>query len=101
MAAYLIAHFRIEDADGYAAYGQGVLPLIQKYEGRLLVADDAATVLEGNHPEGRVVVVEFPSLAIAREWRSSDEYEKLNRIRQSSTETFSLVLVDGFVPPPL
>ncbi len=98
MPSYFITHFSISDPAAYDRYVEAVVPLIQGNHGRLLVADDAAILIEGSHEEGRVVVVEFPSLDAARAWQDTPEYQAAAEIRKSATHTHSMILVAGFDP---
>ncbi|MFV1998886.1 MAG: DUF1330 domain-containing protein [Acidimicrobiia bacterium] len=99
MSAYFVTNFTITDPGEYERFVGEAVPLIEAHNGKLLVADDSAIVIEGNHQDGRVVVIEFPSLAEANAWRSSAAYQAASEIRKSSTVTHSMFIVDGFVPP--
>jgi uncharacterized protein (DUF1330 family) len=94
MAAYVIAEIEITDPAGYRAYGQVVPATVEKYGGRFLVRGGAATVLEGEWPERRRVVLEFPSKEAALQWWNSPEYEKPMAMRRASSKG-RLVLVEG------
>jgi uncharacterized protein (DUF1330 family) len=99
VSAYFITNFTITDPGEYERFVGEAVPLIEAHNGKLLVADDSAVVIEGQSQDGRVVVIEFPSLAEADAWRSSAEYQAASEIRKSSTVTHSMFIVDGFVPP--
>jgi uncharacterized protein (DUF1330 family) len=94
MAAYVIGHVEIKDADGYARYSAQVAATVEKYGGRFLVRGGAYEVREGSFPKLRLVMLEFPDLAAARRWYGSPEYSPLIPQRQASTET-TLLLVEG------
>jgi uncharacterized protein (DUF1330 family) len=51
-------------------------------------------VLEGEWDTLRLVVIEFPDMAAARAWWTSDEYEPLKPLRRGASTT-NIVLVDG------
>ncbi len=99
MSAYFITNFTITDSSEYERFVGEAVPLIEAHNGRLLVADDSAVVIEGRAQDGRVVVIESPSLADADAWRSSARYQAASDIRKSSTVTHSMFIVDGFDPP--
>lgn len=99
MPGYLIAHFSITDEEGYGRYVEATVPLLEAHKAKLLVADDAATVLEGEYSDGRLVIVEFPSLDEAKAWYESSEYQEAIKIRQDATCTHSMILVTSFEPP--
>ncbi|GMQ98142.1 MAG: coronamic acid biosynthesis protein CmaL [Acidimicrobiia bacterium] len=98
VSAYFITNFTITDSDEYERFVAKAIPLIEAHNGRLLVADDSVVVIEGRNQDGRVVVIEFPSLAEADAWRSSDAYRAASEIRKASTDTHSMFIVDGFDP---
>ena len=94
MAAYVIAHVRVEDPELYEDYRSQVLATIEAHGGRFLVRGGKAELLEGTRDPARVVVLEFPSYEKAKTWYESDEYGPLIEIRQSAS-TGDLILVDG------
>ena len=79
MSGYLIAHFSITDEEGYGRYVEATIPLLEAHKAKLLVADDAATVLEGEYSDGRLVIVEFPSLEEARRGMSRQNIRRLSQ----------------------
>ncbi len=99
MSGYFITHFTVTDTATYDRYVEAVVPTIQAHRGKVLVATEDVQVIDGDVAHGRVVVVEFPSVAAADEWRSSPEYKVAAEIRSSATQTHSMILVAGFEPP--
>jgi len=94
MSAYLIADVNVENADIYAEYRRQVLPLIERYGGRFIVRGGAHETLEGDWRPARLVVIEFPSMAVLKEWYRSPEYTKLIELRQGASRG-SLLAVEG------
>jgi uncharacterized protein (DUF1330 family) len=94
MAAYIIVDVEISDPVLYAAYIRVVPPTIAKYGGRFIVRGGRTVTLEGSWDPGRVVVVEFPSVELAREWWASEEYREPKALRQSASVT-DMILVEG------
>ena len=94
MAAYLIADVNVENQDVYAEYRRQVLPLIEKYGGRFIVRGGAHETLEGGWRPARLVVIEFPSMAVLKDWYGSPEYKKLIALRQTASRG-SLLAVEG------
>jgi uncharacterized protein (DUF1330 family) len=47
LTVYVVAQLRIHDRERYDAYAAGFMPVLIRYGGRLLAADEAPTVLEG------------------------------------------------------
>ncbi len=94
MSAYLIAQMEVTDPETYEEYRGQVAPTVERYGGRFLVRGGAVQELEGEWTAKRMVVIEFPDMASLREWYQSDEYERLKRIRQSSS-TATVLAVEG------
>lgn len=94
MPAYVIADVDVEDPVRYEDYKRLVPLSISKYGGRFLARGGEVQTLEGEWAPGRFVIVEFPSLAQARQWWDSPEYAPAKALRQA-TSTGSLILVEG------
>ena len=94
---HFIAHFTVNDADGYRQYEKGFFPVLKASGARFLTYDDNVRVLEGERPEGRTVIIEFPSEAALDGWWDSPEYRELAALRQAATTTHSISVVHA--PP--
>ncbi|MFN2447076.1 MAG: DUF1330 domain-containing protein [Vicinamibacterales bacterium] len=95
MPAYLIVDIAaVHDPETSARYRAEVSSGLEAAGGRYLVRGGAVEVLEGHWRPGHVVVVEFPSMAAARRWWESSDYEPLRRLRERSTTTH-MVVVEG------
>ena len=94
MSAYVIVQERVTDEEMFAAYRKEVLPTITAHGGRFLVRGGALSVVEGEWPLPRLVVIEFPSRDAAEGWYGSPEYQKLLPLRLKSS-VGNLVIVDG------
>jgi uncharacterized protein (DUF1330 family) len=94
MPAYVIAEIEIVNPDGYKEYSAMVPATIAQYGGRFVVRGGKAQVLEGEWPERRHVILEFPSVEAARKWWDSPEYEKPKALRKANSNG-RLLLVEG------
>jgi uncharacterized protein (DUF1330 family) len=94
MPAYVIADIEIQDSVRYEDYKRLVPLSISKYGGRFLARGGEVQTLEGEWSPGRFVILEFPSLAQARQWWDSPEYAPAKALRRA-TSTGSLILVEG------
>jgi uncharacterized protein (DUF1330 family) len=92
--AYLIADVNVEKAETYAEYRRQVAPLVERYGGRFIVRGGAHETLEGGWRPARLVIIEFPSMAVLKGWYGSPEYKKLIALRQGASQG-SLVAVEG------
>lgn len=95
MKGYVLAFVDVEDPSNYAPYAAGVPATIAAHGGKYLIRNGAKELREGTLPADRLVVLEFPSVAQARSWYESPEYQALVPIRQSASKS-SLLIVEGF-----
>ena len=95
MTAYVLAQISIHDRERYQRYVAGFAPILQKYEGRLLAADEAPTVLEGRSDREKVVLMSFPDAEAARRFHESPDYRRIAVDRNAGADAVVL-LVKGF-----
>lgn len=84
MAAYMIARVNVTDWDQYNEYIKVTPGVIAKYDGRFIVRGGEMVTLEGPEEKWRIVVVEFPNLAKAKEFYYSPEYTDAKKIREGA-----------------
>lgn len=94
---YIIADVAVTDATAYEAYRDAVAPLIAQFGGRYLVRGGQTDAKEGAAPGGRVVVIEFESLAAAQRFWNSPEYRAIVDLRTRNA-TSRIFLVEGVTP---
>jgi uncharacterized protein (DUF1330 family) len=94
MPAYVLAEIEITNPEGYKEYTTHVPATIARYGGRFVVRGGTAQALEGEWPERRRVLIEFPSADAARKWFDSPEYEKPKAMRQANSKG-RLLLLEG------
>ena len=95
MSVYVIAQIEIHDRNEYNQYEAGFLEIFSKYKGELLVVEESPTVLEGEWPYTRTVLIRFPDEEEATRWYKSDEYQMLAQHRFKSSRA-NLILAKGF-----
>jgi uncharacterized protein (DUF1330 family) len=61
MSCYFVAQIRIHDPQEYQRYLDGFDQIFADYRGKVVAVDDSPTVLEGNWPCTRAVVIRFPN----------------------------------------
>jgi uncharacterized protein (DUF1330 family) len=93
---YVLVLLDVTDHELYAEYAAAATAIEARYGGRPLMVGDAEEVLEGGWPAERVVVLEFPSIDLARAWYADPEYELLIPSRQRATVS-RLLLMEGFL----
>lgn len=94
MAAYLIADVKITDPEKFKDYGSLVPETVEKYEGKYLIRGGDYGVMEGNWNPQRLVVIEFKSMELLKEWYHSEAYSGPMSIRHLSADT-NLLFVEG------
>ena len=95
MAAYFIVQLQITDPEGFKEYAALVPPTIARFGGRYAVRGGEYEVMEGQWPERRHVVLEFPTREDVRAWYDSPEYAPLKAMRFAASEG-NAILIDGY-----
>lgn len=95
MPAYLIARVNVTDPERYKDYTALTPAAIAKHGGRFVVRGGPVTTLEGTPEHDRIVVIEFPTMAQAKTFWASPDYEHAKSKRQGAA-TGQFILVDGF-----
>ncbi len=94
MAAYLVAELEITDPAIFEEYRKRVPASIAAHGGRYLARGGTLESLEGGWNPKRMVILEFPSLAQAKTWYNSPEYQELLKMRQRSSNS-KVVMIEG------
>jgi uncharacterized protein (DUF1330 family) len=95
MSAYVIAESRHIDTPDMADYRRQAQASIALYDGTYRVRGASPDPVEGQWAEGnRMVIIEFPSMARAKEWYASPEYARARAARSDAYER-RMLFVDG------
>ena len=94
---YAIAEITVTDPETYKQYVAAVPPIAAKFGGKYIIRAGKVTPVEGTPPIGRFVVIEFPSIANAKAFEASAEYQAVAPIRRKSS-TGHLFLIEGTTP---
>jgi len=94
MKGYLILDFSIKDYGSFKEYIEKIPAFIKKHGGKYIVQGVEAEVMEGEWQPERVVVLEFPSTEIAKNFLKDPEAQALFSIRNNTTDS-KLILVEG------
>ena len=94
MAAYVILDISVTDTTRYEDYKGMASASIAKHGGKYLVRGGKHEPLEGAWDLDRIVVLEFESTALAREWWTSEDYTRAKAIRTKAAQV-KAVLVEG------
>jgi uncharacterized protein (DUF1330 family) len=94
MSAFVIADVTVTEPAGYERYKQLTPASIAAFGGHFVARGGEAAALEGDWTPARLVIVEFPSIELAREWYDSVEYRDAKALRQRTART-NMLIVDG------
>jgi uncharacterized protein (DUF1330 family) len=70
----------------FGEYVPGHMPSIEKFGGKFLSAGPDIEVIEGDWAPSTVVIHQFPSVAVWKEWYASPDYAPWREIRHSVSE---------------
>jgi uncharacterized protein (DUF1330 family) len=94
MSAYVIVQVEVTDSAGYDEYKKMVPSSLAAYGGKFAVRGGTCETLEGSWQPKRVVILEFPTMARAKQWWSSEEYRTAKALRQRAA-TSEMIVVEG------
>jgi uncharacterized protein (DUF1330 family) len=94
MPAYVIARVEVTDWDKYNEYLKVGPGTIAQYGGRFIARNGEMATLEGPEETRRLIILEFPSLAKAKAWYNSKEYQDAKKLRAGASKG-SLIVIDG------
>jgi uncharacterized protein (DUF1330 family) len=92
--AYLVAELDVTDAPAFQAYGGKAAESMKPYNGHIL-ARGKPTNAEGNTPQTTSVIVVFDSMADAKKWWNSTEYQALIPARQNASKAHQIYFIEG------
>jgi uncharacterized protein (DUF1330 family) len=96
MTVYALAQLHIHDRGPYERYMARFMPVLEKYNGRLLAADESPRVLEGQWwDRNKVVLMAFADNDAFRAWATSPEYAEIAADRKAGADAVVL-LIKGF-----
>ena len=95
MPAYWLARSKIYNAVEYKRYTDLVPEIIGKYNGRVLARGGEHQHMEGSLYYQRHVIIEFPSLEIAKQCWESVDYQKASTFRKNGSGQVDLILVEA------
>ena len=92
--AFVIGHNTIKDQKNYKIYADQVPKTIEKFGGKFLSRGGEMLILDGEPPNKRNVLIEFPNMETAMAWYNSDDYQKIVSIRTMNAEGY-LIIAEG------
>ncbi len=98
MKAYVVSFIDVTDPAKYQEYAALAPATIAAHGGRYVARNGAKHPLEGEVPNKRVVILEFPSVEKAQQWHDSEEYQRATAIRKDAS-TGTIFIIEGYEPP--
>jgi uncharacterized protein (DUF1330 family) len=100
MAAYILVEVDVHNPEEYEDYKKLTPASLEPFNGKFIVRGGATETLEGDWLAKRIVVLEFPTKELAKQWWRSEEYAPAKALRQR-TATTKMILVEGVAHPDL
>jgi len=94
MSTYMIVQARITDPERFKDYTALVPALVARFGGQYLILAGHTEVLEGDWPQVKTVVSQWPDRSAAKAFWDSPEYRHACSLREGAGE-FTVVLIDG------
>ncbi len=95
MAAYIIVRVHIANPEAYQEYMKHTPRIIADHGGKMIARGGTVETLEGPEETKRLVIIEFPSMDVAKTFYHSEDYQKCKTLRQGAGEA-QFFVVDGY-----
>jgi len=86
MAAYVIGHITVKDADKWAEYRNRVPGTLAPWGAELVLRGKRTAVMSGQHKHTDTVVIRFPDPESVVRWYNSAAYQELIPLRTEAAE---------------
>ncbi len=94
MPAYMIVRIKVTNPEQYKEYIAVTPGILARFGANFIARGGETVTLEGPEETSRMVIVEFPSLDVAREFYASPEYQEAMKLREGAAEV-SMVGIAG------
>ena len=92
--AYVIAHVEVTNPEQYEEYKKLSTIAMKACGAEVCIRGGAVEVLEGDWSPSRVVMLKFPTMAQARAFYTSVEYEAA-KVARDGAAVMRMIIVDG------
>lgn len=97
MPAYMLTFVRVHDHESHQKdYLPNAHAILQKHGGKALAVTEEIDVREGAMPQGRVILVEFPSKQAAEAFYNDPDYQPLKKLRSTLLDADMAIFDSGF-----
>ena len=95
MSAYCLFDIQqVTDPVKMEEYRRRIVPVVEKFSGRYIVAGGKLDAVEGAWRPVFPVLIQFPSLEQAHKWYNAEEYRELKALRLSACKC-NAVFMEG------
>jgi len=94
MPAYIVVEVTLHNPAEYEDYKKLTPGSLTNYQGKFIVRGGKTETLEGDWSPQRFVILEFPTVALAKAWWASEEYAPAKALRQR-TASSKMIVVEG------
>jgi len=91
---YFIVRMNIHNLEGYKAYSAQAGPILKNWGGQFIAAGPLEQI-EGHSAYERCVLIRFPDISVAKDFRESQEYGKAVLMREGMVEMQQFVIEIG------
>jgi uncharacterized protein (DUF1330 family) len=95
MPAYIVVEVEVHNPAEYEDYKKLTPGSLKNFQGKFIVRGGKTETLEGDWSPKRFVMLEFPTLELAKAWWASEEYAPAKALRQRTSST-KMIAVEGF-----
>lgn len=97
MPAFIIARVDIMDHDQYQHYLKTAPSVIEQYGGKVIARSESPLPLGGQEETRRIIILQFPSVARAKEFYFSPGYQEARKLREGAADG-ELSVIEGVMP---
>ncbi len=91
MTVYLVAQLKFTDLPAYRRYQAAFPAVFSRFNGQVLAADEQPSVIEGEWPMDKLVLMAFPDDASAPAFVDDPAYQEISNDRRAGAETVALI----------
>jgi len=91
LSSYLIALLEFVDEPAYRRYQAAFSEVFRRFDGKVLAADEAPSMLEGERCPDKIVVMEFATREEAIRFTCDPDYRRISEDRRTGAVTLSLL----------
>ena len=93
-SAYIIVDVEVQNPAEYENYKKLTPGSLVNYQGKFIVRGGETITLEGDWKPSRIVVLEFPTIELAKAWWASEEYAEAKALRHRTAKS-RMIAIQG------